>query len=99
MWIVYNDMVRVRTIHYEIVSLYIILKGQNKRVEIARRNYCDMELDKIQTATELLKSAWIDDEAKVIVFRETDGARIYSTGEGEFWRYIMDLVMMGYRIG
>jgi hypothetical protein len=58
-----------------------------------------MDLDIIQTATELLRFAWIDDEAKVIVFWETDSARIYSTGEGAFWRYIMDLVMMGYRIG
>jgi hypothetical protein len=58
-----------------------------------------MELDKKKTATELLKSAWIDDEAQVIVFRETDGTRIYSAAEGEFWHYIMNLVMRGYRIG
>jgi hypothetical protein len=58
-----------------------------------------MKLKKIHVATKHLKSAWINDEDQVIAFREIDSARNYSATEGDFWNYIMELVMIGYRIG
>jgi hypothetical protein len=58
-----------------------------------------MSDDTTLVESDRLKSAWINDFTRVILFRDVASARHYSAPESEFWPYILKLANQGYRLG
>ena len=44
------------------------------------------------------KTAWIDDEKKVVSFHAIDNSRMVTEAESLFWDYVSGLARAGYRI-
>lgn len=45
------------------------------------------------------KTAWIDRANRVISFHPMEGREVYREEENDFWRYIVELCSVGYRVG
>lgn len=44
------------------------------------------------------KTAWIDEENKIVSFHAIDNGRIISKAESLFWAFLCALINSGYRI-
>lgn len=50
-------------------------------------------------APKCIKSAWIDEERRILYFLPMPGAEEYRAEEGTFWACVLLLMRRGYRVG
>lgn len=47
----------------------------------------------------VLKTAWIDEQNRIVTFTSRPASSEYSAEEPDFWPHILDLMHSGYRVG